>query len=271
MIGAQCEFTLWDQNGDSRSTTIPLGSEIVIGRSRSADVVIDNPSVSARHARFRLRGRLLEVEDLQSSYGTYVDGERTEGWTSVAAGVDCWLGDARLTATLLLPTEPVVVRVSNATHQVAFTLDGVLDTLGARELSPFPQLSTLAPLHFARRDGAIAEIRDAHGTVHVLADGAVQLAGVSFSCVSVDDSMASVLAPRPDVEQQPSSDSSLEPPAPGAPDRPETRPEIVPVEPADEVARASAPVGRGTGADRLLLAIALAAAAFFVAVALWIL
>ena len=51
-----------------------LGSRegIVVGRDKSADAVIDDPSVSKRHARLTTDGRgKLDVEDLKSSNGTY--------------------------------------------------------------------------------------------------------------------------------------------------------------------------------------------------------
>ncbi|MGE0322738.1 MAG: sigma 54-interacting transcriptional regulator [Polyangiaceae bacterium] len=63
---------LWD-NG---SLTRPLsqGDDLVIGRSRSADVSVDHKSVSREHARVRLTGSGVEIVDLGSSNGTRVSG-----------------------------------------------------------------------------------------------------------------------------------------------------------------------------------------------------
>lgn len=53
------------------------GQALVIGRSRSSDVVLAHESVSRRHARLWLdKAGVLWVEDLGSSGGTYVDSER---------------------------------------------------------------------------------------------------------------------------------------------------------------------------------------------------
>jgi hypothetical protein len=58
----------------------PVDSEVILGRERgSADLVIEDPGVSRRHARLIPEGGALVVEDLGSSNGTYVNGERISG------------------------------------------------------------------------------------------------------------------------------------------------------------------------------------------------
>ena len=47
---------------------------VVIGRSPSSDIVINEPFVSATHARFTLQGPALVLEDLGSKNGTLVNG-----------------------------------------------------------------------------------------------------------------------------------------------------------------------------------------------------
>jgi two-component system, NtrC family, response regulator AtoC len=58
-------------------TTYPLppAGELVIGRDADCDVRIEDPSVSRRHAVVRA-GEVMTVEDLGSSNGTFVRGER---------------------------------------------------------------------------------------------------------------------------------------------------------------------------------------------------
>lgn len=51
-------------------------SELVIGRSRSCDVVVDHPEVSRRHARLVFRDGSWFVQDLESMNGTTVNGTR---------------------------------------------------------------------------------------------------------------------------------------------------------------------------------------------------
>ncbi|MEM7285129.1 MAG: FtsK/SpoIIIE domain-containing protein [Actinomycetota bacterium] len=63
--------------GPDAGTTHTLGdrSEIVVGRSSRADVVLDDPTVSPIHARLYREGDAWEIEDLGSHNGTTVGGE----------------------------------------------------------------------------------------------------------------------------------------------------------------------------------------------------
>lgn len=51
----------------------------VLGRSRGCALHFDDPRLSRQHARFTLDGERLTVEDLGSSNGTLVNGDRVEG------------------------------------------------------------------------------------------------------------------------------------------------------------------------------------------------
>lgn len=51
-------------------------NEIFIGRDLSADIVINDPEVSRRHVRLFLQGANYVLEDLGSTNGTFVDGQR---------------------------------------------------------------------------------------------------------------------------------------------------------------------------------------------------
>jgi FHA domain len=53
-------------------------TETVIGRD-AADVVLDDAQVSRRHATIRWVDRELQLEDLQSTNGTWLNGARVEG------------------------------------------------------------------------------------------------------------------------------------------------------------------------------------------------
>ena len=59
---------------------------IVIGRDDGVDVLIDNPSVSRRHAEIRLGDDGWVVEDLGSSNGTFIGGTKIQGPQSVEIG-----------------------------------------------------------------------------------------------------------------------------------------------------------------------------------------
>lgn len=61
-----------------RGISIVVRGPVIVGRSPGADIVIGAGYVSARHARFTLMGQNLYVEDLGSTNGTLVNGERIE-------------------------------------------------------------------------------------------------------------------------------------------------------------------------------------------------
>jgi FHA domain len=72
----------------------PIEGELILGREHgTADLVIEDPGVSRRHARVFPENGTLVVEDLGSSNGTYVNGERISGPVEVAAGDEVQLGD----------------------------------------------------------------------------------------------------------------------------------------------------------------------------------
>ncbi len=76
---------------------LPDRGSLVLGRSRAADVVIDDRSVSRRHARLTLDGRRVAIADLGSANGTRI-GHRPVGDQAmeVAAGEPFHLGAVTL-------------------------------------------------------------------------------------------------------------------------------------------------------------------------------
>ncbi len=81
---------------DGRVANIPQGVSHV-GRATDNDHVFDDPSLSRRHARIHRIGDQLEVEDLGSSNGTFVNGRRINR-QAVAAGDIVRFGDLNFRA-----------------------------------------------------------------------------------------------------------------------------------------------------------------------------
>jgi pSer/pThr/pTyr-binding forkhead associated (FHA) protein len=63
------------KTGPEAGRRVELGIEVVIGR-QDADLVLEDPEVSRRHAVLRRSGESVVVEDLDSTNGTFVEGER---------------------------------------------------------------------------------------------------------------------------------------------------------------------------------------------------
>jgi pSer/pThr/pTyr-binding forkhead associated (FHA) protein len=70
----------------SAGRQIEVRRTIVVGRGEAADVTLSDDFTSERHARFENRGGALFVEDLGSTNGTFVNGERIDERTDLAAG-----------------------------------------------------------------------------------------------------------------------------------------------------------------------------------------
>jgi pSer/pThr/pTyr-binding forkhead associated (FHA) protein len=82
----------------ARASTASEGG-LVVGRSSSlTDKVVDDPSVSRRHAKFFIAGDALMVEDMGSAYGTKVNGKAVVANEAapVAAGDKLTLGGVTL-------------------------------------------------------------------------------------------------------------------------------------------------------------------------------
>jgi pSer/pThr/pTyr-binding forkhead associated (FHA) protein len=78
-------LVLLKKNGSHK--TFPLTSNvIVIGRRHECDLYIALPTVSRKHCQLSLNGKALEIRDLDSTGGTFVNGRRIDGQATVKAG-----------------------------------------------------------------------------------------------------------------------------------------------------------------------------------------
>lgn len=111
---------------------------MILGRERgSADLVLDDPGISRRHAVVRDQGGRVTVEDLDSSNGTFVNGQRISGVVELGAADEIQLGGIILgvegadAATALMGRGPAPGRL--APHP---TEEGNIPALAAAFLGP---------------------------------------------------------------------------------------------------------------------------------------
>jgi pSer/pThr/pTyr-binding forkhead associated (FHA) protein/S1-C subfamily serine protease len=83
--------TILIKDGPLAGRIFPIEAEVVLGRER-ADIVIEDPEVSRRHIALRPTDGGLEVEDLGSANGTYVDGRRLHGSRRLVGGEEIKIG-----------------------------------------------------------------------------------------------------------------------------------------------------------------------------------
>jgi hypothetical protein len=95
------------------------GKELVVGRTNGCHLLIDDPSVSRRHASILRRGAsdaerpVAQLEDLGSANGTFLDGERITGKVAATIGQVIVIGGEQIEVAAAEPGE-VLVRVAAA-------------------------------------------------------------------------------------------------------------------------------------------------------------
>jgi pSer/pThr/pTyr-binding forkhead associated (FHA) protein len=75
------------------------GSRVVLGRSREADIVLQDPNVSRRHAELRREDGGWQIVDLGSTNGIKVNGRRVDN-QPLSAGDQITIGVTDLTFEL---------------------------------------------------------------------------------------------------------------------------------------------------------------------------
>jgi len=74
-----------------------LDSDIVLGRGERAEIRLEDPFASSRHARIYEQGNILVVEDLRSTNGTYLNEELLESPRPLHAGDHMRIGESEFT------------------------------------------------------------------------------------------------------------------------------------------------------------------------------
>jgi FHA domain len=92
--------------GPLAGQTVEVDGELVIGRE-DTDLTIDDAEMSRRHAVVRRFANRLQVEDLDSSTGTFVDGNRIMEPTLIGGGAEIKIGTTVLIVEGVLPVRDV--------------------------------------------------------------------------------------------------------------------------------------------------------------------
>jgi len=84
-------------SGPMRGSTLPLGSAgVVIGRSSSANLVLDDEFASSRHAQITSHGGHWYLEDLGSTNGSFVGREAINTPVLLRAGSSFRIGQTTM-------------------------------------------------------------------------------------------------------------------------------------------------------------------------------
>jgi predicted component of type VI protein secretion system len=136
-------YRLIVKKGPNPGHTYPIFAErITIGRDPMSDIIFKDPEVSRRHAQFARANESYQVEDLGSTNGTFVNGERLSGEpTLLRIGQEIALGGA---ITLIFDEED---------HVPDLELLGTINAnLSAEASNPYPEA--------AEADDSLADFMD---------------------------------------------------------------------------------------------------------------
>jgi pilus assembly protein CpaF len=86
------KLTLTEKGGEPKVLTFDK-DEITIGRVSGNDIVLAKGNISKRHTRLTKREGGMEIADLKSTNGTYVNGRKIAGPTAVAPSDRIYVGD----------------------------------------------------------------------------------------------------------------------------------------------------------------------------------
>lgn len=87
-------LTLSSDIGSEAKAQSYAGVEVLIGRSQDCDFVLEDSTVSSRHARLFYHLNQWWFEDLKSTNGSYLDGIRVEEPIVVKSNDELYCGDA---------------------------------------------------------------------------------------------------------------------------------------------------------------------------------
>jgi hypothetical protein len=83
--------------GHSPGMIYDIGKGAVLGRGDAAEIRLDDPFASARHAQLVLQAGVVVLEDLGSTNGTYLNEELLQGPTPLHQGDRLRIGDSEFT------------------------------------------------------------------------------------------------------------------------------------------------------------------------------
>jgi pSer/pThr/pTyr-binding forkhead associated (FHA) protein len=83
--------------GHSPGMEYEIGEGAVMGRGDQAEIRLDDPFASSRHAKLTRQGGIVVIEDLGSTNGTYLNEEILAGPQPLHAGDRVRIGDSEFT------------------------------------------------------------------------------------------------------------------------------------------------------------------------------
>jgi predicted component of type VI protein secretion system len=117
-MAAQFQFVM--RSGPTPGATFSLeGDQLLIGRDSSSAVAINDAEISRKHARLTFQGGKYVIEDLGSTNGTFVNGQRLVSAVVLKAGDVVSFGEQIVLMYEALSSDPGETMISRKAPQRA--------------------------------------------------------------------------------------------------------------------------------------------------------
>ena len=160
------QFQLIMRTGPTPGATFTLeGDQLNIGRDSSNEITINDAEVSRRHARLTFQGGKYVLEDLGSTNGTFVNGQRLAGPRVLKAGEVVSFGEQIVLVFEVTTSDPGATMVSPRAAAVPSISRPVTpppppptDYVGSVPASPPPSSASVPPSTPAKRTNILPVI-----------------------------------------------------------------------------------------------------------------
>jgi predicted component of type VI protein secretion system len=124
---------------DSPTTHDFVESKLTVGRLSDNDVQLDEASVSSHHAEIELGESGAVLRDLESTNGTFLNGEQVTGEVAIQDGDEVYFGGVRSVYMPAMPEAPAETAPPSATPELAVAATGSGRPDNFVYLSPLPR------------------------------------------------------------------------------------------------------------------------------------
>jgi len=109
-------------DGTTQSHSLPAGT-YVIGREPGCDVIVNSQGVSRRHARLTVAETSVEIEDLNSTSGTFLSGAQLSGRTQLQTPASLHLGHLPFTLSPSSPEPTSSSTSQKGNYEIGYSLN----------------------------------------------------------------------------------------------------------------------------------------------------
>jgi hypothetical protein len=142
---AQFQFVM--RSGPTPGVTFPLeGDQLIIGRDASNSITINDAEISRKHSRLSFQGGKYVLEDLGSTNGTFVNGQRLAGPVVLKPGDVVSLGEQ---IVLMYDAINIDTGATIATSRKSARVEPPPAYPAAQQQAPAPVAPVAAPVYNA--------------------------------------------------------------------------------------------------------------------------